>query len=127
MSKEKEIELIEKAIIDICPRAIPTSEYVSGIGCADKGVECDCFCSEACIIERIIKAGYRNIGEAWVDEKDLKGDTLADVIERAIGEIDRVRKETAKEIFNALYHQEEIGFDKIKWFAKYYYGVEVDE
>lgn len=40
---------------------------------------------------------------------------------------DEVRKETAKEIFNALYHQEEIGFSKIKWFAKYYYDVEVDK
>lgn len=35
-------------------------------------------------------------------------------------------KDTAKEIFTALYHREEMGFDVIKWFAKEYYGVEVE-
>ena len=50
-----------------------------------------------------------------------------ELIDTGYRKADEVRKETLKEIFNALYHQEEIGFDKIKWFAKYYYGIEVDE
>lgn len=35
-------------------------------------------------------------------------------------------KDTAKEILTALYHRDEMGFDVIKWFAKAYYGVEVE-
>lgn len=39
----------------------------------------------------------------------------------------QVRKDTAKEIFLAIYNWEEIGFSEIKWFAKEYYGIEVDD
>ena len=54
--------------------------------------------------------------------------TKSNLVEETIYDlIKKVRDNTAKEIFNALYHQEEIGFDKIKWFAKYYYDIEVDE
>ena len=63
MDKEKEIELTEKTIVDSCPNAILTEEYSSGIGCSNKGIECDCFCREACIIEGMIKAGYRKADE----------------------------------------------------------------
>ena len=63
MDKEKEIELTEKAIVDSCSNAIPTEEYSSGIGCSNKGIKCDCFCREACIIEGMIKAGYRKADE----------------------------------------------------------------
>lgn len=48
-------------------------------------------------------------------------------IHRLQDELKQVRKDTAKEIFQAIYNWEEIGFFKIKWFAKEYYGIEVDD
>lgn len=122
---------MDKKLYDIVYNAI-TTQFGAGDYIENGDREA---CAEQ-IVEDLKKAGYRNIGEAWVDEKDLKGDTLADVIERAIGEIDRVRKETAKEIFKevvklldeAVPHTKE--FTTLLWLAgqiKTKYGIEVDE
>lgn len=40
---------------------------------------------------------------------------------------EQIRKDTAKEIFQAIYNWGKIGFSEIKWFAKEYYSVEVDK
>lgn len=61
--KNKKIELIKKAIIEVCPNALPTEEFESKIGCTHKGVECDCDCIIARIIELMINAGYRKVSE----------------------------------------------------------------
>lgn len=76
-----------------------------------------------CAKEQADMLGYMDYQKEYHIRKTI-AETLARVGYR---KEDEVRKETAKEIFNALYHQEEIGFSKIKWFAKYYYDVEVDE
>lgn len=114
MDKEKEIELVEKiiesikkAIINICPNAIQTSEYVSGIGCSDKGIECDSRCIEALIITEMIKEGYRKA--------------------------DEVRKETAREVVKKVkeevykYLPQDDDFEFIINRILQEYGVEVDE
>ena len=93
MDKEREIKLTEQAVLEVCPHSLQTSEYTSGIGCADRGVECDCFCRQARIIEAMIKAGYRKI----IPNVDfvVRAGELATMREKAYNE---GRKETAKEI-----------------------------
>lgn len=41
-------------------------------------------------------------------------------------EKEETRKQVAKEILKGLYNREEMGFDVIRWYAKTYYGVEVE-
>lgn len=74
-----------------------------------------------------ITRGYKDTVCVTPYDEAVFHDIMGVLVNAGYRKTEDVRKETAKEIFNALYHQEEIGFSKIKWFAKYYYDVEVDE
>lgn len=61
-----------RAVLQICPYAVATVDYESGIGCSDRGKECWDKCKNYCLIERMIAAGYE-------EEKVVKEETTREL------------------------------------------------